>query len=270
MPSVRIDDDGLRLSYRDEGDAREAVVLIHGFPFTSNLWDAQIEALSASHRVIAPDLRGFGLSDLSPRPYSIARLADDVADLLSALDLGQAVIGGLSMGGYVAFEFYRRHMNRVAALVLADTRPDPDTDDARTNRASMAERVRSEGSIAVANELVPKLLAPKTRADRPQVEDALRSMMETSHPEAIAGALDAMARREDSRPLLTEIAVPVLAIAGTEDRLTPPEQMLEWAGLIPGVKIAFVEGAGHVSNLEKPTLFNTLLTDFLRSMERPS
>ncbi len=270
MPRLRIDSEEVTLNYRDEGSGREAVVLLHGFPFTSDLWDAQIAALSDRYRTITPDLRGFGLSDLSPRGYSIARLADDVEELLLALDIDRAVVVGLSMGGYVAFEFYRRHPNRVSALVLADTRPDSDTDEVRANRVATAERVRREGSRSLVDELVPKLLAPRTRTHQPQVESALRRMMESTHPDAIVAALSAMADRDDSRPLLANISVPVLAIAGAEDGLTPPDEMREWARSIPGAKIACIERAGHVSNLENPSVFNALVGDFLANMESAS
>jgi 3-oxoadipate enol-lactonase len=263
MPLQEIDSGAMRLNYQDVGAGPTTVVLVHGFPFTSDLWRPQIPALAERCRVVAPDLRGFGASQLPAQPYTIARLADDVAELLDALGIRRALIGGLSMGGYVAFEFFQRHRQRVAALLLADTRPDPDSPEARSNRTRMAELARAEGSQPVVDELLPKLLSAWTRAQKPEVERALRDMMGAADPEAIAAALMAMAARADSRPLLPQIDVPTLVVGGTEDSLTPAEQLREWGRRIPGARVELIEGAGHVSNLERPDAFNALLLDFL-------
>jgi pimeloyl-ACP methyl ester carboxylesterase len=263
MPELRVANGTLTLAYRDTGGGGNVVVLLHGFPFNSELWLPQIEELGKRVRIIAPDFRGFGGSDPSPAPYSLARLADDAAELLEALDVPRAVVGGLSMGGYVAFEFYRRHRSKVAALLLADTRPDPDSVEARANRARMAELALTRGSAAVTAELLPKLLTPDTRARRPEAERALRRMMDAAAPEATAAALRAMAERTDSRPLLPDISVPVLVAGGTEDALTPPTEMRDWAHRIPNAQVEFIDGAGHVPNLERPDAFNALLLDLL-------
>ena len=154
MPKYPIHCESLSLYYKDQGVGSDTVVLLHGFPFDSDLWLPQMRSLASQYRVVAPDLRGFGASDPSPKPYSVAQLADDVAVLLGELDVERAVIGGLSLGGYVAFEFYRRHRELARALILADTKPDPDSLDVRASRAAMAELVRNEGSEAVVEELL--------------------------------------------------------------------------------------------------------------------
>ncbi len=184
MPRLRIADGSLEIHYRESGSEPVPLVLIHGFPFSSEMWRPQIDRLADAYRVIAPDLRGFGASRPSPQPYSLARLADDVVELLDALDLDRAAIGALSLGDYVALELFRRHRARVAALVLADTRPQPDTAEARANRARLAELARREGSAAVTDELLPKLLAPTTRTARPELESELRDMSESAAPDA--------------------------------------------------------------------------------------
>ncbi len=253
----------LGFSYIDEGQGPLCIVFLHGFPLTAALWRPQIEALSARHRVIAPDLHGFGASQLPAEPCSLARVADDVADLIAALGLTEVVIAGLSMGGYVAFELFKRHPQLVMALVLADTKPDPDDQAARQARTRLTELAESEGSAAVTRELLPKLLAEGTRNARPQIERQLREMMESARPAAIAAASRAMAERADSRPLLPKITVPVLVLGGSEDSLTPPEPTRAWARALPHATVEFLEGAGHVSNLERPDEFNRLLSDFL-------
>ena len=265
MPTVTVEK-GATLHYRDVGSGDPPVVLLHGFPFSSALWDPQLVALSNDYRIISPDLRGFGRSPASAQPYSIAQLADDTASLLDQLGLERAVIAGLSMGGYVAFEFFRRHPHRVTALILADTRPDPDSREARDGRAKMAQSARDAGSAAVTQQLMPKLLASGTSANKPQVAEELRKMMETQDPEAIAAALMAMAERADSRPLLRTIDVPVLVLGGSEDAITPATDTREWANAIAGARVEFIEQAGHVSNLEQPEAFNKLLLDFLSAL----
>jgi 3-oxoadipate enol-lactonase len=262
MPSLLVDCDTVELHYRDAGKGSRTVVLLHGFPFNSGLWEPQIRELSRAYRVIAPDLRGFGDTDL-PGPYSIDRLADDVAELLSALDLERVVLGGLSMGGYVAFAFYKRHAERLSGLILSDTRPDADSEATRANRARVAALARQAGSTAVAEELLPGLLSAGTRNHKPEVVGALSAMMSSSKPEAIAAASAAMADRDDSRSLLASIQLPVLVTVGMEDSLTPPAQTEEWAANIPNARLALMEGAGHVANLERPEDYNALIMGFL-------
>ncbi len=268
MPTLKIDDGQLEISYRDLGSGPDVVVLLHGFPFTSEMWSPQLDALADRYRVIAPDFRGFGGSQPSPRRYTMARLADDISELLAGLGVERAVIGGLSMGGYVAFEFYRRHARRVGGLVLADTRPDPDSAEARANRSRMATLVRDEGVPTLVEQLIPKLLSPDTRARRPEVERRLRAMMGSATPAAVADALEAMAGRGDSRPLLARISVPTLVITGADDQLTPPEESRDWCGHVSGATFELIEGAGHVSNLEQPQTFSARLLSFLDGRAR--
>lgn len=262
MTSILVDDGRLDLHYRDAGERRCTIVLLHGFPFTSELWQPQVRGLSLSYRVVAPDLRGFGQTGL-PGPYSIDRLADDVAEMLSALNLERVALCGLSMGGYVAFAFAKRHASRLAGLILSDTRPDADSEETRKNRARMAELAWQAGSGAVADKMLPGLLSPTTTTARPEIAAGLRAMISSSRPEAIAAALSAMAGRDDSRSLLPAINVPVLVTGGTEDSITPPTEMIDWASEIPAARSAFIDGAGHVANLERPDAFNDLVAEFL-------
>lgn len=251
------------VNYTDLGAGHPTVVLLHGFPFTSGLWRPQLTALSRQHRVIAPDFRGFGESSLPDGRYALADLADDIAGLLDALSIGGAVLAGLSMGGYVAFEIFRRHRDVVRALILADTRPDPDTPEGRENRLRTAELAHSDGSAAVAEQLLPKLLSPWTRAQERDVERELRDMMESVAPPALEAALMAMADRADSRPLLHRIDVPTLVIVGADDQLTSPDEVRAWSQRIPGARLRVIDRAGHVSNLEQPAAFNEAVLEFL-------
>lgn len=266
MSKIRIAEGRVRLHYTDTGVASTAVLFLHGFPFTSEMWRPQVDALSDSYRLLVPDQRGFGASESLEESCTMAELADDAAELLDALGLRQAIVAGLSMGGYVAFELFRRHPERVSALVLCDTRPEPDSDEARSNRAEMAERARRQGSGSIANEILPKLLSDWTRAQKNDLEGLVRDMMESVRPDTIACALMGMAHREDSRPLLPRIDVPVLAVVGSEDPITPPEDVRAWAAEIPNARVEVIEGAAHLPNLEQPATFNALMLDFLGRM----
>lgn len=259
----------LKLHYHDIGAGTTAILLLHGFPFTSEMWRPQLQALSGSYRVIVPDQRGFGASQTAQNDLTMAQLADDAAELIEALGLRRAVIAGLSMGGYVAFELFKRHRERVQALILSDTRPEPDSDAARGDRARMAQQAREEGSAAIASALLPMLLSSWTRAQKHDVEAFLRDIMESVRPDTMEAALLGMANRADSRPLLAAIDVPTLVIVGAEDTLTPPDQVRGWAKEISNSRVEVVERAAHVPNLEQPVDFNKLVGDFLAGLSLP-
>lgn len=266
MPTIDVEQGQVVLHYHDTGTGDPPVVLIHGFPFNSNQWQPQLATLARRYRIIAPDLRGFGASAPSPVPYTLIRLADDIDEMLEILQIARAVICGLSMGGYVAFELFRRHRRRVAALVLADTRPQPDSDQTRLDRGRQAQLARAEGVAPLVEGLLPKLVAPVTRQRSPDVLRAVREMMAAAPPRAVADALMAMAARDDSVSILAQIDVPTLVVVGSEDAITPASETREWAVRIPGAQLAVIAGAGHLSNLERPETFDSILESFLDSL----
>lgn len=265
MPKVRIGDDDVALNYREAGSGTP-LVLLHGFPFSSALWRPQLEVLATRCRVIAPDFRGFGESEVTAGPYTMERLADDTIRLLDALGVERAVICGLSMGGYVAFALYRHHPERVRALILADTRAEPDTEEGRANRDRMAELALNEGAAALAKEMLPHLLSESTRRSRAPAVSELRRIMESADPRALAAALKGMAVREDARPVLERISVPTLVIVGREDEVTPPAAARALGDRIADARVEIIDDAGHVSNLEAPERFNTAVAGFLDSI----
>jgi pimeloyl-ACP methyl ester carboxylesterase len=243
----------------------QALVLIHGFPLDRHLWDAQLEGLSSLTRVIAPDLRGAGDSEVPPGPYSVDQYADDVAGLLDGLNIRRAVIGGLSMGGYVAFAFWRRYAERVRALVLCDTRADPDSAEGKANRDAAMQRVRSDGAEAFAREQAQRLLAPASLENVRLAGRAL-AMMAAVPVEGTVGALHALRDRPDSRPALPSIDVPTLVLVGAEDKVTPPDVARELAGSIRNSRLAIIPGAGHLSPMEQPRAVNRALRVFLTNL----
>ncbi|HUQ64133.1 MAG TPA: alpha/beta fold hydrolase [Acidimicrobiales bacterium] len=242
-----------------------AVVLLHAFPLNSGMWDDQIETLGDRWRVIAPDLTGFGTAGArdDPGAYSVENYADDVADLLRREGITRAVIGGLSLGGYIAFAFYRRHRDMVAALVLADTRAAGDAPEAAARRVSQQRQVAESGTDELIDNSLDNLLSDDTKQQRPEVVARARKLMEQSPPAGVIGALDAMRRRPDASDELASIDVPVLVIVGAADRTSPPEVAARMAEQIPNATLEVLPGAGHLSNLEVPEAFNRALIRFL-------
>ena len=257
---------GLRLAYGDRGREHETVLLlVHGFPLDRRLWAAQVDPFANMTRVISPDLRGHGRSQVVPGPFTMEQHADDLAALLDHLKVRQTVVAGLSMGGYVAFAFWRRYPKRVRGLILADTRAEPDGAAAQAGRDAAMVTVQQTGAAAYADEMLPRLLAPASQADV-KIVGAARKMMAEQPVEGIVGALGGLRDRADSRPTLSTISVPTLVIAGEADAITPPADAQAMAAAIPGARLVVIPRAGHLSPLENPRAFNAAVRTFLRDL----
>jgi len=217
-------------------------------------------------RQIAPDLRGFGASTLGSEPATMARYADDLVGLLDALNIELAVVCGLSMGGYVAFDLVHRYPERVSGLVLMDTRAEADSSEGRRGRDEMARLVKREGMGAVAERLIPKLMAPKATRRRSAAARHLWRMILAAPPQGILAALRAMQVRSDASAWLPSIRVPTLVIGGEGDQLTPPEVLMGVARQISGADCAIIPRAGHVPPIERPRITRALLRRFLQGM----
>lgn len=238
------------------------VVLLHGFPLSADMWRSQLENVPEGWRFIAPDLRGFG-PDALPPAQSMDDLADGVVAFLDALRIEQATIGGLSMGGYVAFAVLRRARERAVRLILADTRATADNEQGRAGRTKMLDTLRTRGVSAVADEMMPKLLGETTRRKVADVEDRVRTLIAVNTPEGLAGAVTAMRDRPDSTSLLPSISVPTLVLVGDEDVLTPPSDAEAMRSNLSRAHLVRIPKAGHLSNLEAPEEFSAALADFL-------
>jgi 3-oxoadipate enol-lactonase len=260
---------GARVAYDAVGDgAAGTLVLLHGFPHARALWTgvfAELPARAPGWRAIAPDLRGFGASDVVG-PWDMDQWADDVAALLDHLGVARAVVGGLSMGGYILFALWRRHAARVRALVLADTRAGDDADQARARRGELIALARAQGADAVAESQLAGALGATTRETRPEVVAGLRALMAAQPVEGIVGALEAMRARPDSTPVLPTIAVPTLVVVGEEDALTRPSEARAMRDAIPDARLVPIAHAGHVSCWEQPAAFADALGAFLRAL----
>ncbi len=270
MPEASIAGDNVH--YLDEGDGEPALILLHAFPLHAGMWAPQIAALAGRRtRVMAPDLLGFGTTDApeDPAVYSVDAWADQVAGLLDHLGLGRVVLGGLSMGGYAAFAFVRRHRDRLAGLVLADTRPGPDTAQVAERRRRQARQVTEQGTAELRETMLAGLLGEHTRTHRPDVVDTVRTL--TDNPSAgFVGALSAMRKRLDSTGDLAGIEVPTLVVVGDEDALSPPEVARAMHAAIPRSTLTVLPRSGHLSNLEAPDAFGTAVGRFLADVESSS
>ena len=262
MAFIRVND--LQIAYTDAGIGRP-IVLIHGYPFNRSLWNEQVEALSSTCRVIAPDLRGFGESDAA-ETATMNEMAQDVAMLLNQLGIVRATIAGLSMGGYVALAFYKQLPSRVKALILADTRAQADSEEAKQTRAQQAKKALDEGMAGIADSMLPKLLTPETVSKHPEIVKRVRDMMLKTKPEGAAAALHGMAQRDDQTDLLPKIAVPSLILVGAEDAITPVADSEKMHQSIAGSRLVVLENAGHVSNLERTEPFNEALLAFMKEL----
>jgi pimeloyl-ACP methyl ester carboxylesterase len=265
---------GRRVEYAEVGAGRP-LVLLHAFPLRKAMWRHQLEAPPSGWRLIAPDLRGLGGSDRAAAEEPVGRnvgarsmndYADDVVALAEELELDLPVVGGVSMGGYVTFAVYRKMGRRISGLILADTRADPDTDEARANRRRLQQLVLERGPQAIAGEMVPRLLGDTTRREQPEVGDAVREMIEGNSAWGIHDALEALASRPDSTPTLAEVRCPTLIVAGREDVLTPVALHETMRAAIRGASLEVIDGAGHLANLERPKDFNQLLAVFLEDL----
>jgi pimeloyl-ACP methyl ester carboxylesterase len=231
------------------------------------MWEAQLSLSELGWRVVAPFLRGFGEdagAEVAPA-HSMDDYAGDVIDLLDALKIESAVIGGLSLGGYVTFAMFRHAPRYFRGMVLADTRPQADTPEGVEGRKRMLQLVGTAGPSAVADEMIPKLLGDTTRRENPALVERVCQQIVANQPDAIGGAIRAMMSRQDSTPLLASIHCPTLIIVGEQDGLTPPDMSRQMHQAIAGSELVVVPGAGHLSNMEQPDRFNAALASFLQN-----
>lgn len=259
----RIAVNGANLNLVDEGHG-PPVVLVHGFPLDHTMWRHQRAALHGNHRVILPDLRGFGSSDGWVDTTPMELFADDLAALLDECQVRDPItLVGLSMGGYIAFQFWLRHRARLARLVLCDTRAVSDPEEVARGRLQMAERALREGSDFVADAMLGRLVADTTRQLQPEIVDELRHIIRQTSPRAIAAAQRGMAARPDVTSLLSQIDCPTMVLCGEHDVISPVAEMRAIATAIPNACFVEIPDAGHMAPLEQPTTVNAALTSFL-------
>jgi YbgC/YbaW family acyl-CoA thioester hydrolase len=252
----------LAVDLRGEGDP---ILFIHGFPLNRTMWRHQIATLSGWKR-IAPDLRGFGGSAAPDGEYSMARYALDLIELLDHLGVRRTVVCGLSMGGYVAFELWRRVPDRIRALILADTRMEADTPAGKQARDEMIQLAHTQGAAAIADRMLPKLLSPVTVEAQPEVVEHVKRMILGNGPKGLAGAIEALRDRPDSTKTARSINVPTLVLVGSDDALTPPGDARALAGAVADAQLTVIPGAGHLTPLEQALATSRVMSEFLHAI----
>jgi 3-oxoadipate enol-lactonase len=259
MPHLNVN--GANLFYHESGRGLP-VVLLHGFPLNHHIWHKMVPELSGVCRIITPDLRGFGQSP-DNTAFTIQSLAEDIYVLLSQIRALPCIIGGLSMGGYVALAYERAYASTLRGLALIDTRAANDTPEGRAGRDTMIELAKTSGPRAVAEAMLPKMLAPTSLETRPEIVAELKAIMENCPAQTIQHALAAMRDRPDFRPTLGRIAAPTLIIVGDADAITPQAEADEMHNAIRGSMLNVIPGAGHTPPLEQPLQVSRSIRHFL-------
>lgn len=272
MMPVKIKIDHLNIAY-DHAGRGIPLLLIHGYPLNRSLWESQYTDLRDIAQMIIPDLRGHGKSDSglwseNELPlFTMEQLADDCAGLLDHLNITEpVVVGGLSMGGYVTFAFYRKYPDRVAGLILAATRASEDTPEGKANRDKAVELAKQSGAPAIAESMLPKMLSPKTLMSNPELVSRVLEMMQSTSVSGIIGALRGMKTRQDSTSLLPQIDKPVLVLHGADDQIIPLQESQAMAAAIPNALLEIIPDAGHLIPLEQPELTNASIRRFLSQL----
>jgi 3-oxoadipate enol-lactonase len=255
------------ISYQTRGEG-SPLVLLHPFPANHGVWEPAAELLADRYRLVIPDLRAHGDSGVGEGPATMDKHAADVSRVCDEAGLGRAVFAGISIGGYVLFEFWRRFRERVAALILCDTRAQPDTEEGRANRLKAADEVEQHGSEAFIESMIPKLLGDTTRRNRPDLVERARGMMTCMTPQGIAAVQRGMAVRPDSVPTLSTINVPTLIIVGEEDVLTPAADAQLMHEHVPGSIHRVIPRAGHYAPFEQHEAVAGVMAEFLAALQR--
>ena len=259
---AHLDVAGRRLRYLYAGSGWP-LILLHAFPLSADLWRPQLDRITRGWKCFAPDLRGFGRGSLPPTSLTLDDMAADVSAFMDALEIDRAVIGGLSMGGYVTMALYRLAPERFTGMVLANTKASLDTPEGRAAREQMIELVRSKGASAVADQMLPKLLGATSRRARSYLEPLVRRLIESNSAEGIEAAIHAIKDRPDSLTTLERTAVPALIITSEEDVIIPASESEAMHHVMPRSQLVVLTAAGHLSNLEVPDDFSEALGNFL-------
>ncbi len=261
---MHIEANGVTLAYSQTGSGRP-LLLVHGYPLSREIFQAQVTGLAGLAQVIAVDLRGHGDSQAVPGPYSVDLLADDLNALLDALGVKQPVVlGGLSMGGYVTFAFYRKYTQRVAGLILTATRAGADSPEGKAGRDQSIATAQEKGVAAIAAAMLPKMLAPAAYQQRPDLVQQAEQIMRRTSLEGVLGDLAALRDRPDSTPTLARIDRPTLILPGADDQIIPLAEAEALRAGIRGAQMTVIPQAGHLTSLENPPAFNQAVSAFLR------
>lgn len=256
----------MKVTFEEHGTGKP-IVLLHAFPLSRKMWTPQIEILTANKfRVILPDLRGFGENHNFADINSMKDMAEDIADLLVSLKIERAIFGGLSMGGYVLFQLLSRIPEKFAALILADTNSNADSEEKRDARFDLIEKIEKNGMQTLIDEMLPNNLSDFTKQNKPELVKLIEQMFAETNPQASIAALRGMAERIDYSDSLQKISLPTLLIFGEDDKVTNISVAEKIQQQITNSKLHKIKNAGHYSNLEQPDEFNRIVLNFAQTV----
>jgi 3-oxoadipate enol-lactonase len=241
------------------------LVLLHAFPYDSQMFAEQVAGLGDVANVLTPDLPGFGSEPVIPG-VSLELIADLTAVILDRHSISKAVVGGVSMGGYAAMAFARKYPQRLSGLILADTRAEADDESAKANRAKAIELVQTQGVAAFIETQLPKLISPASQSAQPQFAERVRTLAKRQSPEGVSAALAMLRDRPDARPGLAQVTCPTLIVVGEDDAITPPALADAMKAIIPHATLVRIPNAGHLANWERPAEFNSAVRAFLKTI----
>ena len=268
---MRLVVDGIGIEYTVQGPrAGIPIVLIHGFPFSKEMWKPQTDVLARDSYVVTYDVRGHGKSDVGDGQYSLELFVDDFFALLDHLKITHVVAVGLSMGGYIALRAIEREPGRFRGLVLCDTKSEADNNDGKVRRMAQIKSIKSQGLKSVVDGFLSSIFYEKTFENNPQAVEAIRATILSTDPLAVCGTALALAARTDTTSTLYTISVPTLILVGRHDVLAPPSAANAMKAKIPDAGLHLINNAGHISNLENPREFNSYLLEYLKKLKGPS
>jgi len=268
---INITINNLTVSYSDHGpDDAPVIIFIHGFPLNKSMWNIQVEALKENYRVIAYDIRGHGNSDPGIDEFFIELFVIDLLRLMEKLKIEKSILCGLSLGGYIALNAVLKHPDRFDGLILNDTQCIADTPEIKENRCNAIISIKEKGVEQYADEIIKKLFAQETFTKNKNVIDAVREMIISTPKQSLCNTLHALAERKETCDQLPEINIPVLIMVGQEDKITPIAAAQQMHEKILNSKLEIIQQAGHLSNLENLTAFNTHLVIFLELVGKKS
>lgn len=256
----------MKLPYKEFGTGKP-LILIHAFPLSSSMWEPNIDELTKiGCKLFLPDMRGFGENINFADINLVEDMAGDVAELIETLGIERSIIGGLSMGGYITFNLYRLHPEKFSAMILCDTNFSNDSIESKQKRLELIDEIEALGNKALIEKMLPNLISDSTKIKNKTLVSELINEFKEVEPQSAIAALRGMAERIDHSNILDKINVPTLLVFGESDKITNLEIATEMNSKIPNSKLNIIKDAGHYSNLEKPTEFNSVLTNFINNL----
>lgn len=263
---LQIEVNGIILCYDDWGIGEVPIIFIHGFPFDKSIWDLQVENLKSCNRVIVFDIRGFGKSSSDHRQPSMDLFADDLIQFMDALQIKKAIVGGLSMGGYIVLNAIKRFPQRFKAIILSDTQCIADSSEGREKRQKTIEHINTYGLSSFTESFVKNIFSPFSILHQNEAVEKIRHIILATPVRIVTSTIATLAHREETCSILAKIVVPTLVICGKEDVVTPPAQSEMIACNIAGSVLHLIDNAGHLSNIEQPKIFNQHLKNFVSDL----